>query len=127
VDEDIFAPILRLDEAEALLGTPSMIPRKSGDRQKTDKRDAASLAVLHRGGLLTAVWVGAGCGTLKPFNCAAGHDVLQVHFYVKRPGVRLLPNPTRQHHRSGGPSAKLRRGSRTVRRNPRCLGDRISA
>jgi len=36
---------------------PSMIPRKSGERQKTDKRDAASLAVLHRGGLLTAVWV----------------------------------------------------------------------
>jgi transposase len=36
---------------------PSMIPRKSGDRQKNDKRDAAGLAVLHRGGLLTAVWV----------------------------------------------------------------------
>src|ERR1700693_1254267 len=36
---------------------PSMIPRKSGERQKNDKRDAASLAVLHRGGLLTAVWV----------------------------------------------------------------------
>src|SRR5246127_5785057 len=36
---------------------PSMIPRKSGDRQKNDKRDAACLAVLHRGGLLTAVWV----------------------------------------------------------------------
>jgi transposase len=36
---------------------PSMIPRKSGDRQKNDKRDAASLAVLYRGGLLTAVWV----------------------------------------------------------------------
>jgi transposase len=35
---------------------PSMIPRKSGERQKYDKRDAASLAVLHRGGL-TAVWV----------------------------------------------------------------------
>jgi transposase len=34
-----------------------MIPRKSGDRQKNDKRDAANLAVLHRGGLLTAVWV----------------------------------------------------------------------
>ena len=34
-----------------------MIPRKSGDRQKNDKRDAASPAVLHRGGLLTAVWV----------------------------------------------------------------------
>ena len=36
---------------------PSMIPRKSGERQKNDKRDAAGLAVLHRGGLLTAVWV----------------------------------------------------------------------
>ena len=36
---------------------PSMIPRKSGDRQKNDTRDAASLAVLHRGGLLTAIWV----------------------------------------------------------------------
>src|ERR1700676_3939063 len=35
----------------------SMIPRKSGDRHKNDKRDAASLAVLHRGGLLTEVWV----------------------------------------------------------------------
>src|ERR1700719_37920 len=39
------------------VAAPSIIPRKSGDRQKTDKRDAASLAVLHRGGLLTAVWV----------------------------------------------------------------------
>jgi transposase len=36
---------------------PSMIPRKSGQRQKTDKRDAAGLAALHRGGLLSAVWV----------------------------------------------------------------------
>jgi transposase len=36
---------------------PSMIPRKSGGRQKNDKRDAASLAVLNGGGLLTAVWV----------------------------------------------------------------------
>jgi transposase len=36
---------------------PSMIPRKSGDRQKNDKHDADGLAVLHRGGLLTGVWV----------------------------------------------------------------------
>jgi transposase len=36
---------------------PSMIPHKSSDRQKNDQRDTASLAVLHRGGLLTAVWV----------------------------------------------------------------------
>jgi transposase len=42
---------------DRMVVAPSMIPRKSGDRQKNDKRDAASLAVLHRGGLLTAVWV----------------------------------------------------------------------
>jgi transposase len=42
---------------DCMVVAPSMIPRKSRDRQKNDKRDAASLAVLHRGGLLTAVWV----------------------------------------------------------------------
>jgi transposase len=42
---------------DCMVVAPSMIPRKPGERQKTDKRDAASLAVLHRGGLLTAVWV----------------------------------------------------------------------
>ena len=42
---------------DCMVVAPSMIPRKAGDRQKNDKRDAASLAVLQRGGLLTAVWV----------------------------------------------------------------------
>lgn len=34
-----------------------MIPVKSGDRVKTDRRDAVMLAKLHRAGELTAVWV----------------------------------------------------------------------
>jgi transposase len=36
---------------------PSMIPRKSGDRVKTDRRDAVNLARLNRAGELDAVWV----------------------------------------------------------------------
>jgi transposase len=36
---------------------PSLIPRRAGDRVKTDRRDAASLAGLHRAGELTAIWV----------------------------------------------------------------------
>jgi transposase len=36
---------------------PSLIPRKPGDRVKTDRRDASNLAKLHRAGELTAVWV----------------------------------------------------------------------
>lgn len=36
---------------------PSMIPVRSGDRRKTDKRDAAKLARLYRAGELTAIRV----------------------------------------------------------------------
>ena len=36
---------------------PSLIPKRPGDRVKTDRRDATSLAKLHRAGELTAVWV----------------------------------------------------------------------
>src|SRR5690349_13841962 len=36
---------------------PSLIPRRSGDRVKTDKRDASRLARLHRAGELTAIRV----------------------------------------------------------------------
>jgi transposase len=42
---------------DCVVVAPSMIPRKSGERRKNDKRDAAALAQLHRGGLLTAIWV----------------------------------------------------------------------
>lgn len=38
---------------------PSLIPRKAGERMKTDRRDALMLARLHRSGELTAVWVPA--------------------------------------------------------------------
>jgi len=34
-----------------------MIPRKPGERIKTDRRDATTLARLHRAGELTPVWV----------------------------------------------------------------------
>jgi transposase len=36
---------------------PSLIPRKPGERIKTDRRDAINLAKLHRAGELTSVWV----------------------------------------------------------------------
>ena len=39
---------------------PSLIPKKAGDRVKTDRRDSLSLARLHRAGELTAVWVPDG-------------------------------------------------------------------
>lgn len=36
---------------------PSLIPRRPGDRVKTDRRDSEALSRLHRAGELTAVWV----------------------------------------------------------------------
>ena len=36
---------------------PSLIPKKAGDRVKTDRRDAEKLARCYRAGELTAVWV----------------------------------------------------------------------
>ena len=37
--------------------SPHRIPRKPGARIKTDRRDAISLAKLHRAGELTPIWV----------------------------------------------------------------------
>jgi transposase len=42
---------------ECIVVAPSLIPKKPGDRVKTDRRDAINLAKLHRAGELTAVWV----------------------------------------------------------------------
>jgi transposase len=41
---------------DCVVVAPSLIPKRAGDRVKTDRRDAASLARLHRAGELTAVW-----------------------------------------------------------------------
>lgn len=42
---------------ECVVIAPSLMPRKPGERIKTDRRDAISLAKLHRAGELTPVWV----------------------------------------------------------------------
>jgi len=42
---------------DCVVVAPSLIPRKPGDRIKTDRRDAINLARLHRAGELTPVWV----------------------------------------------------------------------
>lgn len=42
---------------ECQVVAPSLIPRKAGERLKTDRRDALMLARLHRAGELTSVWV----------------------------------------------------------------------
>ena len=47
--------ITDLGEASCMVVAPSLIPRKPGERIKTDRRDARKLASLFRAGLLTEV------------------------------------------------------------------------
>jgi transposase len=42
---------------DCIVVAPALIPKKSGERIKTDRRDALKLATLHRSGELTAVYV----------------------------------------------------------------------
>ena len=57
---------------------PALVPRKPGERIKTDRRDARKLAELYRAGLLTEVapamtcaWIGSGAGTASASSCFA--------------------------------------------------------
>jgi transposase len=51
---------LRAMDLDCLVVAPSLIPKKAGERVKTDRRDSLSLARLYRAGELTAVWVPDG-------------------------------------------------------------------
>ncbi|MGM0873844.1 MAG: IS110 family transposase [Bacillota bacterium] len=44
-------------DIECMVAAPTLIPKRSGDRVKTDKKDAIRLAQLLRAGELTSVWV----------------------------------------------------------------------
>jgi transposase len=70
---------------DCMVVAPSMIPRKSGERQKNDERDAGSLAVLHRGGLLTAVWVPD-----------AAHEAMRDLIRIRLAAVRALRTARQQ-------------------------------
>src|SRR2546425_10822282 len=51
----LYRQIQGLDHAW-IVGAPSLIPKKPGDRGKTNRRDAVNLVELLRAGELTAVW-----------------------------------------------------------------------
>ena len=48
---------LRQAGHDCVVAAPSLVPTRPGERVKTDRRDALTLARLHRAGELIAVWV----------------------------------------------------------------------
>ncbi len=74
---------------------PSLIPRKPGERVKTDRRDAEQLARLLRSGELTVVWVPDAEHEALRDLCRAREDAQQAVVAIARePGL----------HRGGGPA-----------------------
>jgi transposase len=53
---DVYRQLINLGQRCDVVA-PSLIPKKSGDRVKTDRRDSNTLTRLYRAGELTAVWV----------------------------------------------------------------------
>jgi transposase len=72
---------------ECQVVAPSLIPRKPGDRVKTDRRDSLNLARLHRAGELTSVWVPDGAQEALRDLTRAREDMKHVQRQAKQ---RLL-------------------------------------
>lgn len=53
---ELYRQLSEMDH-DCVVVAPALIPKRPGERVKTNRRDAVSLARLHRAGELTAVWV----------------------------------------------------------------------
>ncbi len=84
-----------------LVVAPSLIPKKAGDRVKTDRRDSLMLARLHRAGELTAVWVPDGAQEALRDLTRAREDMKHLQRQAKQ---RLLAFLLRHDKRYGGKS-----------------------
>jgi len=79
---------------ECAVVAPSLVPKKPGDRVKTDRRDALKLARSHRSGDLTAVWVAGKItyplGTLYCGTKFAVEGISEaLRFELREVGVRV--------------------------------------
>lgn len=86
---------------ECAVVAPSLIPKKAGDRVKTDRRDSLSLARLHRAGELTAVCVPDGQQEALRDLTRAREDMKHLQRQAKQ---RLLAFLLRHGKRYGGKS-----------------------
>ena len=93
---------------ECVVVAPSLIPKRAGDRVKTDRRDAASLARLQRAGELTAVWVPD-----------AQHEAMRDLVRARLDAVHAL----RRHASSSRAFCCARAVITGARRGPSCIAD----
>ncbi len=90
---------LTASEHECTVVAPSLIPRRPGERIKTDRRDAINLAKLHWAGELTPVWVSdqaheAVRDLVRARQAAAASDPATRSISVLRP-IPVAGSPTK--------------------------------
>ena len=95
-----------------LVAAPSLIPNRSGDRVKTDRRDALKLARLHRAGELTAVHVPEASDEAMRDLCRARTDAVQD---LRRGRAQLKAFLLRNGYRYSGKSAWTQAHQRYLR------------
>ncbi|HJW46877.1 MAG TPA: IS110 family transposase [Lysobacter sp.] len=66
------------------IAAPSMIPRRPGDRVKTDRRDCARLAELWRSGELKPIWVPDEAHEAVRDLCRAREDAVQMRLKARQ-------------------------------------------
>lgn len=84
---------LRELKHDCVVVAPSLIPKKAGDRVKTDRRDSLLLARLHRAHELTPV-VGArggAGGATRSYAGARGHEAFAATGQATAAGVFVAP------------------------------------
>src|ERR1700745_1123401 len=72
---------------------PSLIPKKPGERVKTDRRDALSLARLHRADELSPVWIPDEAQEALRDLTRAREDMKHLHRQAKQPLLSFLSRP----------------------------------
>ena len=85
--------------------SPSSMPKRSGDRVKTDRRDGDALARLHRAGELTAIYIPTDADEAMRDLVRAREDAVGLSTQAKhRLKAFLLRQGRRYPAAPGGPS-----------------------
>ena len=81
---------------DCIVAAPSLIPKKPGDRVKTNRRDAVGLAKLSRAGELTAVWMPDERHVRAAVAIDSSIDTYQVKVCADHPFVRSAAHTQRK-------------------------------
>jgi transposase len=87
---------------DCVVVNPSSMPKRSGDRIKTDRRDGATLARLHRAGELTAIYIPTAADEALRDLVRAGRCRRAEHASQASPEAFLLRQGRRYPGRAGG-------------------------